>query len=402
MRRTITNSRHSSRPGTTLTEVLLSMMILSIGVLCLASLFPIGILSSVRATQLTNAVALKQNATAQIRIMPGLVLDPDQDKSPMFGTKSNYIVDPLAFTPLQPNAAASTIKVFDEDTNGNFRIDGNEDVNGNGKLDSLYRWHAGYNTRAKAEALATLPDSWAELATSAPQVLPTATRVKLASAVDLKVASGIDSSTRMRVVLLDPTNAQSHTAGVTASGVNTTTRQLSWDQKRPLSAANRAAITEVRLQHQEFKYSYLLTVRRQLDEDKNGNLVLDAGEDFNGNGFLDRGNGSASVDVVVYHRRDFNLAAEVPLFSPSGFVKDKTAVMVYVPTGFKYKNGGYLLDATNLRWYRIESGVASSTTSTGANVLFTLQQPIIEDARPSPNAVILSSHVIQVFQLGGI
>ena len=38
-----------NRTGATLTEVLMSMMILSIGVLSLAAMFPIGILSSVRA-----------------------------------------------------------------------------------------------------------------------------------------------------------------------------------------------------------------------------------------------------------------------------------------------------------------------------------------------------------------
>ena len=48
-----------NRTGATLTEVLMSMMILSIGVLSLAAMFPIGILSSVRATQLTHSVTLK-------------------------------------------------------------------------------------------------------------------------------------------------------------------------------------------------------------------------------------------------------------------------------------------------------------------------------------------------------
>jgi hypothetical protein len=381
----------------------MSMMILSIGVLCLASLFPIGIMSAARATHLTNAVTLKQNATAQIRINPGLVLDPDRDLSPMFGTKSNYIIDPLVFIPLQPNAAVPlTIKVFDEDTNNNFRMDAGEDVNRNNKLDSLYRWHAGYNTRVKAELLATLPDSWTELAASAPETLPTATRVQLNSPVDLIAASQIAPTTRMRVLLLDPTNAQSHIAEVLATGITPQNRQLSWSPLRPLPLTNRTAITDVRLEHQEIKYSYLLTVRRQLDEDRNGDLVLSPGEDINSNGFLDRGNGSASVDVVVYHRREFNLAAEKPLYSSSGFVKNRNAVMVTVPKGLSYKKGGYLLDATNLRWYRIESAQIASSTSTGANVLFTLQQPIIEDAPPSLNGVILSSHVVQVFHLGGI
>lgn len=412
---------HSANPGqvlrrgATLTEVLLSMMILSIGVLALASLFPIGILSSVRATQLTNAVALKQNALAQIQVNPGFVLDPDQDFSPMFGTDYNYIIDPLAFVPLLPPAGAAPatpIKVFDEDKNNNFRIDQGEDANGNGKLDSLYRYHAGYNTRAIAEAVATLPDSWTELTTSVPVAL-TATNVRLDHLADLTAAQNVPPEIKMRVVLLDPTSARSHTANFENTGVVTPTpplqpqlRQITWDPLRPLTTTP-AAITEVRVEQQDTKYSYLLTVRRKLDEDRDGDLVLDPGEDINGNGFLDRGNGSASVDVVVYHRRDFNLAAEIPLYSSSGFVKDENSVMVTVPKDLKYKSGGYLLDATNLRWYRIESSTITAKNSASAEVLFTLQQPIIEDANPNPPlpgrdpvAVILTSHVIQVFQLG--
>ena len=250
--------RHSAGPGqvlrrgATLTEVLLSMMILSIGVLALASLFPIGILSSVRATQLTNAVALKQNALAQVQVNPGFVLDPDQNFSPMFGTKYNYIIDPLAFVQLLPPAEdtngngvldpgedfnnngqldpagaapATPIKVFDEDKNNNFRIDQGEDVNGNGKLDSLYRYHAGYNTRAKAEAVATLPDSWTELTTSAPVGL-TATNVRLDHLADLTTAKNTPPETKMRVVLLDPTNARSHTANFWNTGVINPPRPL--------------------------------------------------------------------------------------------------------------------------------------------------------------------------------
>ena len=68
-----------NRTGATLTEVLMSMMILSIGVLSLAAMFPIGILSSVRATQLTHSVTLKNNVASQIDLDPGLILDPDRN-----------------------------------------------------------------------------------------------------------------------------------------------------------------------------------------------------------------------------------------------------------------------------------------------------------------------------------
>ena len=57
---------HRLRPGTTLTEVLMSILIMSIGVVTLATLFPIAILRSVQATQLTNATILRYDAEAII------------------------------------------------------------------------------------------------------------------------------------------------------------------------------------------------------------------------------------------------------------------------------------------------------------------------------------------------
>ena len=52
------------RSGVTLTEVLMSLMIMSIGISAVAVLFPISVLRSVQATQLTNAAILKRNAQA--------------------------------------------------------------------------------------------------------------------------------------------------------------------------------------------------------------------------------------------------------------------------------------------------------------------------------------------------
>ena len=84
-----------NRTGATLTEVLMSMMILSIGVLSLAAMFPIGILSSVRATQLTHSVTLKNNVASQIDLDPGIVLDPDRNHNELNGTGFDYIIDPI-------------------------------------------------------------------------------------------------------------------------------------------------------------------------------------------------------------------------------------------------------------------------------------------------------------------
>lgn len=98
--------------GVTLTEVLMSLMIMSIGISSVMVLFPISVLRSVQSTQLTNAAILKYNTEAQLRQNPRLVFDPNgnydlqtsdvaRDKALaehfLSGNSRNYIVDPVGF-----------------------------------------------------------------------------------------------------------------------------------------------------------------------------------------------------------------------------------------------------------------------------------------------------------------
>ena len=89
------------RAGVTLMEVLMSVMIMSIGVVSLASLFPISILRGVQATQLTNATVLRYNAEALIDSLPThFVFDPDgtlNANGHIAHQRANrkYVVDPL-------------------------------------------------------------------------------------------------------------------------------------------------------------------------------------------------------------------------------------------------------------------------------------------------------------------
>ena len=93
--------RERGRAGVTLTEVLMSLMIMSIGISAVMVLFPISVLRSVQSTQLTNAAILKYNTEAQIRQNPRLVFDPDGDGDMWEHVSSpssrNYVVDPIGF-----------------------------------------------------------------------------------------------------------------------------------------------------------------------------------------------------------------------------------------------------------------------------------------------------------------
>lgn len=63
-----------ARDGATLTEVLISILVMSVGVLSVMAMFPISILRSIQATQLTNAAILRENVRQQIAIFPEVVL----------------------------------------------------------------------------------------------------------------------------------------------------------------------------------------------------------------------------------------------------------------------------------------------------------------------------------------
>ena len=121
------------RSGVTLTEVLMSLMIMSIGISSVMVLFPISVLRSVQSTQLTNAAILKYNTEARVRQNLSLVFDPDGDyrlagnsasgqSAAMMehyrgGGTRNYVVDPVGYHNL-----------LAQDNTGDQNVDGNDDI----------------------------------------------------------------------------------------------------------------------------------------------------------------------------------------------------------------------------------------------------------------------------------
>jgi prepilin-type N-terminal cleavage/methylation domain-containing protein len=95
-------NKAADRPGVTLTEVLMSLMIMGVGISAVAVLFPIAVLRSIQATQLTNAAVLKQNVEGFLQLRPQLVFDPDGagGLTPLQharGQNKRYLVDPIGF-----------------------------------------------------------------------------------------------------------------------------------------------------------------------------------------------------------------------------------------------------------------------------------------------------------------
>lgn len=116
---------------------------MSIGISAVAVLFPISVLRSIQATQLTNAAILKVNTEALIAAKPEIVFDPDgnylfgpskEQRSELFEhvqnpNTRNYIVDPVGFYNMygRDNNGDLSVTVADD----NFaRVFGNSIVSG--------------------------------------------------------------------------------------------------------------------------------------------------------------------------------------------------------------------------------------------------------------------------------
>jgi len=112
------------RRGVTLTEVLMSMLIMSIGVSSVAVLFPISVLRSVQATQLTNAAILMTNAKALVQMRKELIFDPDGDTNLdehiWNKIEKHYIVDPSGYFEIaaMPGATWSTDPTLNDPATG--------------------------------------------------------------------------------------------------------------------------------------------------------------------------------------------------------------------------------------------------------------------------------------------
>ena len=108
------------RSGSTLTEVLVALMITSIGLVSVATLFPLSVLRAVKATQLTSATDSRFNAEAMIDLYPNIIKSPGVNPiNPAVVTvptnfpttanlatndpslTQNYIVDPMGFWAIQ-------------------------------------------------------------------------------------------------------------------------------------------------------------------------------------------------------------------------------------------------------------------------------------------------------------
>ena len=344
--------QHRIRRGSTLTEVLIALLIMSIGLVALAVLFPMSVLRSIKASQLTNATDARYNAEAAIDQFPMIVRDPDfwKDATGKIDIHHHdgefYIFDPLGYAIIQGEAAG---------LQNNF---GNKA----GTAFGLTRYAGTWGSKiSDADALVTLPDSWV-LQHEGIGTGITATTVSLGASLFNIPAAPV---TRAVIFTGDGSASQARPLIANASASDT----VSWTDALPTSlTTNASGIGKVRIEMQERRYTWLLTVRK----------------DFAG---------GASVDVVVFFQRRFDPAIDEALYA-ANFVAGSTVVnSVTFPANGKLKTGTYVFDAINAFWYRIANVNQAAGT-------ITLDVPANLSSPAGGGVAMYPRNVVDVYPIG--
>jgi hypothetical protein len=416
------------RRGATLTEVLIALLIMSIGLVALAVLFPISVLRSIKATQFTTATDNRYNAEAMIDLYPNIVHNPDYRLNALplaldptaHANDGYFIVDPLGYAEsvLHPESlfsgdvrysnyfgydptlvvpAALTPPLLNQTTTPAYTAG------------SWYvrRYPLTWTFESAADYLVTMPDSW---------VLQYQGFMVAGSAQTVPAAAG--GTTQIDVNGLAASGFTTVPAGITARAVIFSADGLT-SQARFITSVGIVGGTDT-----------VNTIK--WTEDINGNGTLDPGEDLNGNGTLDlyplpasfipggkvrielqerrytwlltvrKSTGAASVDIVVFFKRRFNPVADELLYPATFTAGSNQATVTYtVGSAPRMEKGNFVFEANNGFWYRISNvidngqGSAQLVLETPANLTNSSNVP-----GALPPRAMFPRNIVDVYPIG--
>ncbi len=458
--------------GVTLSEVLVSMLIMSVGVVSLATLFPISVLRTAQATQLTHAVFLRNNVEAAVESNARLL-----SNAQVFGLSGLGIIDPLGVQLV-----------------GTLNVDawgvGWNTFGGMRRTDGLASTSISAPQRlALAEQLAALPDSWSlvrEEVVTATNLTPTSPAYPTItvgnSTTGLNVRNGqYPSNARHRMVMFDATGRfavlqplyqvqQISPYTLSWWNVNGSGTSLATGPYLPTGFMP----TRVRIEAQDRRYTWMMTVRKRWvpvgpvsgadgqpgvsGTDDDGLNGTDDNGELHYSGSDDDPNWAAELDVAVFYNRSFqpaagtlataqpgdetafdltypvslNVAGSLTAGGWTGFdgapgvsgVDDdnngttdinpgesgfpgsddnRTVIVTYAAPPAKkpyLKKGGYMLEPSQLKWYRIVDLKEASTTTTvlllDQNLRYT---PTTAATVPGVTGIFMRG-IVEVFSLG--
>lgn len=366
-----------ARSGVSLMEVLVSILIMSIGIVALTTLFPISAMRTLHATQYTHAAIVRYNAEALIDALstqPGATTSTGFLASAMGTTVTGGVTVPLV--PAGSNAFIDPVGYYHPDL-GNYDPK-NPPANplrfGNNANNTLaaqlpYRFNGGvagttqfltagvYGAFENAQTLCALGDTWTILHEEIGVGVGTNTQLNVNEVNFQKLSSaGITSLPTApfasRVVLFNPEGTASY--AVTASNVGLGGNVNSVQLAAGVPANWQSGLGRVMLETQVEKYSWLVTARRD---------AL----------------GLFDCDIVVFYKRGYSTADE-QTYAGMGFGtantvlpfrenSDVVAVEYVTPTATNgvlnpyFRRGGWVLDVENARWYRILDLSVDSTVN---------------------------------------
>tara|TARA_R110002072_G_scaffold173600_1_gene328231 strand:- start:27737 stop:29029 length:1293 start_codon:yes stop_codon:yes gene_type:complete len=276
----------------------MSLMIMGIGVVSLATLFPISTLRVLEATNLTNSTVARFNAEGIIDSFPQMIHNPDGDSTTREAGK-NYIVDPLGWHELLAQGVASPVLYeYNRPTTGAFQITRPPISQQTRYLGDNVSSPALFTSIDIARRVASLQDTTTDFGEGFPDPdgINTAaytlngdglvTGLTMPTEVDLSVFTlpttdpAYQDPTNYQAVIFDVTGRYSEIRTIESVSIQT----INWPS-RPLPARYSSIVGLVRIERTDPFYSWMLTVRK-------------------------RASGPANVDVVVFSKRDFNELSE--------------------------------------------------------------------------------------------
>lgn len=319
------------RGGTTLMEVLISIMIMAIGVIGVATLFPISLIHAVKAHQLTSGTIHRFNAEALLDVRPELANPNLFLVGPAAPPPSiPYLVDPLGVVEGMPNTVGTISRL------------------------SPYSPYPPDVERQLAELTTTQQDSWDGLFTSAVtdwtdisnptnpscQVENLGTSGIVVNNTGTPPPDYVAPYPRTQAVLFydDPITQRrrSFVRNVWRVQPGSDTLELVRPVNLPIdpSTGNPVPLGEVRIQTQIRHFTWILTVRPDVT------LTPAVGD----------------VDLVVFFKRSFEAAEDEALYHAWFLNGDDEASIRWnanTQPEPSLKRGSYVLDSNNGRWYRI-------------------------------------------------
>ncbi|WP_145372701.1 type IV pilus modification PilV family protein [Maioricimonas rarisocia] len=411
-----------ARDGATLTEVLISILVMSVGVLSVMAMFPISILRSIQATQLTNAAILRENVRQQIALFPQFVLggsewrpnatytmdefvvpsikpghrfpanrrliqtnaggtsgwiEPDwsastpiSDGSVTWDTvvaPSAYVVDPLGWKAMEDALGTGL--------GGGF---GNFDDSGTVREGSLLRLNAGITDFDIAAAAVALPDSWSIVIDAVPTSM-TLTSATFGSNVNMGTFSTSTSApTRVVVTSFDGTQSVVRTSSVSVS-----TNTVSWSGDLPTALDSINKISRVRVETFERRYTWLITARRGPSGHTKAQCVILFNRSLNPN------------DEYLY---------EVTSVGGSSIAGSNTLTVRWQASEPDplIREGNFVFDAENALWYRIQAIDSIDRISSPRTATLTLGRQIEIDFATGASArggAMFLPGIIDIFEL---